>query len=167
MWKNVAWNVAEKNRTLTGMIRPAAVDEASVLTQIALDAKRYWGYPEHWINYWEADLTISPEYIRDNHVYVAELDGEIRGFYALCVSGEKAVLDHMWVTPASIGTGIGKELFLDAMERAAALEVRDVEITADPNAAGFYRRMGATQVGEIDAPVDGEPRKLPRMKITP
>jgi GNAT superfamily N-acetyltransferase len=149
------------------MIRPAAVDEASVLTQIALDAKRYWGYPEHWIKHWEADLTISPEFIRDNEVYVAELDGEIRGFYALCVSGEKAELDHMWVTPASIGTGIGKELFLDAMERAAALDIRDVEITADPNAAGFYRRMGATQVGEIDAPVDGEPRKLPRMKITP
>jgi GNAT superfamily N-acetyltransferase len=149
------------------MIRPAAVDEASVLTQIALDAKRYWGYPDHWIKHWEADLTISPDFIRDNQVYVAEHDGEIRGFYALCVSGEKAELEHMWVTPASIGTGIGKELFLDAMERAATLDVRDIGITADPNAAGFYRRMGARQVGETDAPVDGQPRKLPRMKITP
>jgi GNAT superfamily N-acetyltransferase len=149
------------------MIRPAAVDEASVLTQIALDAKRYWGYPEHWIKHWEADLTISPEFIRDNEVYVAELDGEIRGFYALCVSGEKAELDHMWVTPASIGTGIGKELFLDAMERAAALDIRDVEITADPNAAGFYEHMGASRIGETDSPIDGLPRKLPRLKITP
>ena len=149
------------------MIRPAAVDEASVLTQIALNAKRYWGYPEHWIKHWEADLTISPDFIRDNHVYVAERDGEVRGFYALIVSGEKAELDHLWVTPTSIGTGIGKELFLDAMERAAALAVRDVEINSDPNAAGFYRRMGAKQVGEIDSPIDGQPRKLPRMKITP
>jgi N-acetylglutamate synthase-like GNAT family acetyltransferase len=149
------------------MIRPASVDEASVLTTIALDAKRYWGYPEHWIKHWEEDLTISPEFISDNHVYVAEADGEIRGFYALCVSGEKAELEHMWVTPASIGTGIGKELFLDAMERAAALDVRDVQITSDPNAAGFYKRMGATQIGETDAPVDGQPRKLPRLKINP
>ena len=149
------------------MIRPAALEEANVLTQIAFDAKAYWGYPEHWIKHWEADLTISPEFISDNHVYVAEADGEIRGFYALCVSGEKAELEHMWVTPASIGTGIGKELFLDAMERAAALDVRDVQITSDPNAAGFYKRMGATQVGETDAPVDGQPRKLPRLKINP
>ena len=149
------------------MIRPASVDEAAVLTTIALDAKRYWGYPEHWIKHWESDLTISPEFISENHVYVAEADGEIRGFYALCVSGEKAELEHMWVTPASIGTGIGKELFLDAMERAAALDVRDVQITADPNAAGFYKRMGATQIGETDAPVDGQPRKLPRLKVTP
>ena len=102
------------------MIRRASPEEATTLTQIALDAKRYWGYPEHWIHHWESDLTISPDFIRDHHVYVAEEDGEVRGFYALCVAGHKAELEHMWVTPACIGTGIGKELFLDAMERAAA-----------------------------------------------
>ena len=151
------------------MIRRAAVDEASVLTTIALEAKRYWGYPEHWIKHWESDLTVSPEFIRDNHVYVAEDDGEVRGFYALCVSAgltHKAELEHMWVAPAYIGTGIGKELFLDAMERAAALDVRDVELSADPNAAGFYTRMGAKQIGDVDSPIDGEERKLPRLKIT-
>ena len=103
------------------MIRPALPEEATTLTQIALDAKRYLGYPEHWINHWESDLTITSDFIRDNHVYVAEEDDEIRGFYAFRVTGAKAELEHMWVTPARIGTGIGKELFLDAMERAAAL----------------------------------------------
>ena len=150
------------------MIRRATAAEAALLTTIALDAKRYWGYPEHWIKHWEADLTITAEFIRDNHVYVAESDGEVRGFYALCVTGaDAAELEHMWVTPACIGTGVGKELFLDAMERAAALEVRGVEISADPNAAGFYERMGAKQIGEVDAPMDGQARKLPRLKIEP
>ena len=149
------------------MIRRATVAEAELLTKIALEAKRYWGYPEHWIKHWEADLTITADFIRDNHVYVAESDGEVRGFYALCVSGDAAELEHMWVTPDCIGTGIGKELFLDAMERAGALEVRGVEISADPNAAGFYERMGAKQIGEIDASIEGQPRKLPRLKIEP
>ncbi|HKG62065.1 MAG TPA: GNAT family N-acetyltransferase [Pyrinomonadaceae bacterium] len=148
-------------------IRSASPEDGPTLTAIALDAKRYWGYPEHWIRHWESDLTISPEFIRDNHVYVDEEDGQIRGFYALCVAGDKAELEHMWVTPASIGTGIGKELFLDAMERAAKLRVNAVEICSDPNAAGFYKRMGATQIGEVDTPVDGEPRTLPRLKINP
>ena len=147
------------------MIRPASTDEASHLTTIALEAKRYWGYPEHWIKHWESDLTISPDFIRDNHVYVVEENEEIQGFYALCVAGNKAELEHMWVTPTRIGSGIGKELFLDAMERAAALNVRAVEISSDPNAAGFYKRMGATQIGETDASLDGQPRKLPRLKI--
>jgi GNAT superfamily N-acetyltransferase len=149
------------------MIRPAAETEASVLTKVALDAKRYWGYPEHWIKHWESDLTISSDFILDNHVYVAEEDGQIQGFYALIVSGDRAELDHMWVAPACIGTGIGKALFLDAMERAASLKVLAVEISADPNAAGFYRRMGATDVGETDASFDGVTRKLPRLKIEP
>ena len=151
------------------MIRRALPEEASTLTTIALEAKRYWGYPEHWIKHWESDLTISSDFVRDQHVYVAEVEGEIRGFYALCVTepARKAELEHLWVTPGCIGTGIGKELFLDAMEKAAALEVRDVEISADPNAAGFYKRMGATQIGEVDAPIDGQSRKLPRLKIEP
>lgn len=148
-------------------IRRSSPEEAATLTTIALDAKRHWGYPEHWIKHWESDLTISSDFIRDNHVYVAEEDGEIRGFYALCVANSKAELEHMWVTPALIGTGIGKELFLDAMERAAKLEVASVEITADPNAAGFYQRMGATQIGETDSVVDGHERKLPRLEIKP
>ncbi|HEX6719586.1 MAG TPA: GNAT family N-acetyltransferase [Pyrinomonadaceae bacterium] len=149
------------------MIRPATADEAAALTKIALDAKRYWGYPEHWIKHWESDLTITPDYIRNNHVYVAEENGEIQGFYALCVAGNKAELDHMWVTPTRMGTGVGKEMFIDAMERAAKLDVRAVEISSDPNAAGFYKRMGATQIGEVDAPIDGQDRKLPRLKIEP
>ncbi|HEU4710424.1 MAG TPA: GNAT family N-acetyltransferase [Pyrinomonadaceae bacterium] len=148
-------------------IRTASPDDANTLTQIALDAKRHWGYPEHWIQHWSADLTVTPEFIRDNHVYVFEREGEIRGFYALCVNGDKAELEHLWVTPALIGSGIGKELFLDAMERAATLEVREIEISADPNAAGFYERMGASQVGETDGTMDGQVRKLPRFKIEP
>src|SRR6185436_1112042 len=146
-------------------IRRAIPEEAATLTQIALDAKRYWGYPEDWIRHWESDLTIASDFIREHHVYVADDEGEIRGFYALCVGDSKAELEHMWVTPASIGTGVGKELFLDAMERAAALNVKAVELSADPNAAGFYSRMGATQIGETDSVIDGHVRKLPRMKI--
>jgi GNAT superfamily N-acetyltransferase len=147
------------------MIRKAFKENSETLTQIAHEAKRHWGYPEHWIKHWEADLTITPEFIENNQVYVAEVDGEIRGFYALCVIDDKAELEHMWVQTAYIGTGIGKDLFLDAMERAAKMNVSEVELSADPNAAGFYERMGATKIGDVDSEIDGKPRKLPRMKV--
>jgi hypothetical protein len=45
------------------------------------------------------------------------------------------------------------------------MNVSEVELSADPNAAGFYERMGATRIGELDSEVDGKPRKLPRMKV--
>jgi GNAT superfamily N-acetyltransferase len=147
------------------MIRRATKDNSDTLTQIALDAKRHWGYPEHWIKHWESDLTITSDFIANNHVYVAEFEGEIRGFYALCMIDDKAELEHMWVRPAYIGTGIGKDLFLDAMERAANMNVSNVEWSADPNAAGFYERMGAKKIGDVASEIDGQPRKLPRMKV--
>lgn len=99
------------------MIRRASADEAALLTTIALDASRYWGYPEHWIKHWETELTVSPDFIRRNQVYVAEEDGEVRGFYALR-AGE---LEHLWVRPAFTGSGIGKALLIDAIERKTGL----------------------------------------------
>src|SRR5215218_762752 len=98
----------------TVTIRRSLPDEATTLTRIAR-AKHHWGYPESWIKHWESDLTITSEFIQGNEVYVAEEDGEIRGFYALGLSG----LDHLSVAPDYLGTGIGKSLLLDAMDRAA------------------------------------------------
>ena len=147
------------------LIRRSIPEEAELLSQIAHDAKKYWGYPENWIERWSADLTIAPDFVRDNPVYVAERDQQICGFYALAINGERAELEHMWVAPPYIGTGVGKELFLDAMDRSTAMNVRRIDITADPNAAGFYERMGATRTGDIVSEIDGQPRILPRMTI--
>lgn len=148
-------------------IRQATTDDAEALTRIAHDAKKHWGYPEHWMQRWAADLTITPEFIAANHVYVGEDDDRLAGFYALTINDQKAELEHLWVAPQLIGTGVGKELFLSAMQKAAELEVKTVEISSDPNAEGFYQKMGAYRVGETTSELDGEPRVLPRLSIDP
>ncbi len=148
-------------------IRPAATEEATTLTEIAHNAKRHWGYPEHWIQHWQADLTISSDFISNNDVYVAEREGEIIGFYALVVRDRNAELEHMWVAPKHIGTGVGKELFIHAMQIAAGENVSEVEISADPNAEGFYQRMGARRIGEVSSEIDGQTRRLPRLAVDP
>jgi N-acetylglutamate synthase-like GNAT family acetyltransferase len=148
-------------------IRKARAEESDTLTQIAQDAKRHWGYPEHWLERWQKELTITEDFIRQNAVYVAEKEGTIVGFYALIARGETADLDHMWVKPSEIGSGIGKTLFLHAMELAAAQRLSQVDILSDPNAEGFYRKMGASRVGESVADLDGQPRIVPHLKIDP
>ena len=148
-------------------IRPATTNDVATLTQIAHDAKRYWGYPEHWIKHWESELTISNDFVNENDVYVMAGDDEVRGFYALVVRNDKAELEHLWVAPKHIGTGVGKELFLHAMRRAAGRNVSDVEISADPNAEGFYKKMGAHRIGDVQADMDDKPRTIPRMSVNP
>ena len=148
-------------------IRPATTNDVATLTQIAHDAKRYWGYPEHWIKHWESELTISSDFVNENDVYVMAGDDEVRGFYALVVRNDKAELEHLWVAPKHIGSGVGKELFVHAMQRAASRNVSEVEISADPNAEGFYKKMGAHRIGDVQADMDDKPRTIPRMSVKP
>ena len=157
--------VTTQQMTLT--IRPAQITEADLLTRIAQEAKRYWGYPEHWLKVWQDALTIRPEFIDQHPVFVAENEGNVVGFYALVLGNDKGELEHLWVAPTHIGTGVGKELFLHAMQTAAKRSLGEVEIVSDPNAEGFYQKMGAHRIDEDISEIDGQKRTLPRLTIDP
>lgn len=146
-------------------IRRAKPDEAGQLTEIAHAAKRHWGYPENWIQHWKDDLTITPEFISKQEVYVALAEEEIVGCCALVYDDSPAELEHMWIKPAYIGTGVGRALFLYLTERAVQLGLPALEISSDPNAEGFYQRMGAKRTGEVRSEIEGKPRVLPRMTV--
>jgi N-acetylglutamate synthase-like GNAT family acetyltransferase len=146
-------------------IRPAKPDDADTLTAIAHAAKRHWGYPEKWIAHWKPELTITEEFINSNEVFVAVNDGKIIGCCALVLSESLSELEHMWILPEFIGTGLGRKLFMHARDRAASLNLGELELSADPNAEGFYQHMGAVRIGEVRSEIDGQPRVLPRMKV--
>ncbi len=147
-------------------IHRAKPDEAAALTELAHAAKRHWRYPETWIEKWTADLTITPEFLKNNEVFVAIVEGEIAGCCALVMTNLLAEIEHMWIKPERMGGGVGRALFEHARQRAEQRGARGLELSADPNAAGFYERMGAKYIGEIPAGMDGdEHRVLPRMRI--
>ena len=54
----------------------------------------------------------------------------------------------LWVEPSAIGTGLGRTLWVHLLGQARALGHRALLIESDPNAEGFYLRMGARRVGE-------------------
>jgi predicted N-acetyltransferase YhbS len=60
-----------------------------------------------------------------------------------------------------MGRGIGRALFEHAVEESRRLGHRSLRIEADPNAEGFYARMGARRVGETIAEIEGQRRELP------
>src|SRR5882672_632758 len=146
-------------------IRRAEPAEAQLLTEIAHAAKRHWGYPENWIERWKADLTITPEFISDNEVYVAVAGKEIVGCCALVCVDSLAELEHMWIKPDHIGTGVGRALFLHLKDRAVHLGLPALEISSDPHAEGFYQHMRAKRIGDVRSEIDGKPRVLPRMTV--
>lgn len=136
-----------------------------MLSLIAYAAKRHWGYPKRWMERWREGLTITPEFVEENEVYAALVEGEPVGFYALVGQGCRMELEHLWVLPERMGTGVGRALLEHAAGRAADLGAETLGIEADPNAEGFYRRMGARRVGETTYELDGRKRILPLLAL--
>jgi GNAT superfamily N-acetyltransferase len=139
----------------------AIPEQAPTLTQIALAAKRHWGYADRWIEVWRDELTVLPEFIANHETYAATAEGRTVGFYALSGTADQLRLEHLWVLPEVMGQGIGRSLFAHARARAKALGYRALEIEADPNAEGFYRQMGAYRAGARVTELDGQCRELP------
>ena len=146
-------------------IRRVIPIEADVLTQIAISAKRYWNYPEKWMEIWIPQLTFSPEYFEANESWAAEMDDVPIAFYTWQDRNGIAWIENLWVSAEYIGTGVGKQLFLHALELARHRGYKIMQLESDPNARGFYEKMGMRKIGEHQAEVDGQPRMIPVMEI--
>lgn len=143
----------------------AQPEHATALTNIAFAAKRHWDYPEHWIELWAPQLTITPDYIGENETWLAAINDEPAAFYALKQEGDVWWLDHLWVRPEAMGQRLGAFLFRHALMRCRLRHISILRIESDPNAQGFYEKMGARKVGESRGEVEGQPRVLPVMEI--
>lgn len=140
----------------------AKPEDAATLTRIAFAAKRHWNYPVEWIADWAASLTIQPEFIASHETWVAWRDGQSVGFHALRRGpADRMFLEHLWVLPEAMGRGVGRILFEHAATQASAAKFTFLEIESDPNAAGFYERMGARRTGTVVTEAGGRRRELP------
>jgi GNAT superfamily N-acetyltransferase len=139
----------------------AKAEDAATLTEIAFSAKRHWGYPEQWIENWRHVLTIQPELIARHETHTAFVEGEPIGFYSLVCELGRMRLEHLWVLPEAMRRGVGRALFFHAVERVRALGFETLEIESDPNAAGFYQRVGAQRARTTVTDLEERYRELP------
>jgi len=95
---------------------------------------------------------------------VAEHNGKPIGVAQVKVVDGKADLLKLFVEPSALRSGTGEALLVWATDVAKKLGARQLTIDADPDAAPFYRRMGAYDVGEApSASVPG--RMLPKLAM--
>lgn len=135
-------------------IRTANVNEASRLTQLAIDSKRYWGYPESWIQAWQDQLTVTPEMIGQWLCYVAELDNDIKGFWCReAIESEQPSRGLLFVKPGAIRTGCGRQLWHTMRPALLQAGVRYFVMEGDPNAKQFYLKLGAEHIDDKASPI--------------
>ena len=155
-------------------IRPATINDSKKLTEISFESKRYWRYSEAYIRVWEKELTVTPTYIENNDVWVFEQDGEPVAYYSVikldadakfsgCRLRKGYWLDHMFVIPGCIGSGIGSRLYCHMCDWCRKQSISEIHLLSDPNARGFYEKMGACYCGEFPSTISG--RTTPMMVI--
>lgn len=149
-----------KQRWLHMHIRRAQINEHEALSRIALEAKAHWGYGAEDLARWEADLTVSSVSVAQLPTFVAELDGDLAGFFQLRFTPEIPELEHFWVLPSHMGKGVGRAMLERAMREVTARGQVKLQIDADPNAERFYLACGAERIGEKPAPAVGQPRRV-------
>jgi GNAT superfamily N-acetyltransferase len=145
-------------------IRRARRDEASELTTLAFRSKAFWGYDEAFLRACRPALTIGEHLVDSGRVFVAEVAGAIAGFASLTGEPPRLDLAHLFVEPDSIAGGVGRRLFEYIVAEARRLGAVELVVESDPNAAGFYRKMGAEQIGTAPSIVDPE-RQLPLLRL--
>jgi len=129
------------------------------MREIARASKGYWGYDEDRVRRWAASL----EFPADRDHWVADIGGTTVAYASLLAPVDgSCVLDDLWVDPPFIGGGIGTFLFERALDRARELGAAALELEAEPDAVGFYERMGAHIVGHAESSWG---RQLPVMRI--
>ena len=111
-----------------------------------------------------AILSFAPRDLELTHVAIAEERGGIFGVAQVNVRARDAELLKLFVEPTALRRGVGRTLFSWATDVAGKMNARRMIIEADPEAAGFYREMGARDAGE--APSGSLPgRMLPRLSF--
>ena len=145
------------------VIRPALPSEAAMLSDIAMEAKRYWDYPPEVMESWHSTLTLQAMEIDLSPPFVAEEDSQVVGFYQLISDGDSVELEHMWVKPQYMNKGIGKQMMAHAISAAKARGAKRMSIDADPNATAFYLSCGAYRVSETRAPITGQPQRVRKL----
>jgi GNAT superfamily N-acetyltransferase len=136
-------------------IRRARADEARALTELSLRSKAVWGYEASFLARCRAAMTLMPQKLRAHPFYVAtDGDGKPLGFYGVEPETDGLGLDMFFVEPDAIGQGVGRALWDHAVAIARALGHRELVVVSDPNASGFYLKMGCRTAGAVPSEID-------------
>ncbi|MEZ9233868.1 GNAT family N-acetyltransferase [Vibrio amylolyticus] len=139
--------------------------ELEELNHLIVAAKKSWGYSQEQIDMWLPSLIATETTLCDRDYRLARNDdGQPVFVYSLAaLSSGIYELEDCWVAPEFKGHGYGRKMFEHMVQNLESKQAHKLEIVSDPNAEGFYRRMGAVKVGETLSSSSG--RYLPKLEL--
>jgi len=146
------------------MIVRATLEDAEVLTEIAVKSKAYWGYENDQVESWREDLTVTPKMFDESNIYKYIVDNQIGGFYILERANIRtSFLNFLFISPDYIKQGIGHQLLQHAIAYCKDGGSAILNVLSDPNAASFYAKYGFEVIDQRESSIPG--RFLPEMEL--
>jgi GNAT superfamily N-acetyltransferase len=129
-------------------IRTPTVDELPRLSDLCFRSKAVWGYDQAFMEACRSELSFHPQDLQLTCVAVAEDGGRLVCVVQVTVAGDEADLLRLFVEPEELRRGTGRALFAWAADVSRKVGAHRMTIDADPDAAPFYRIMGAREAGQ-------------------
>jgi GNAT superfamily N-acetyltransferase len=129
---------------VSGFVRDADVSDRRALEELQWRASLVWEADREVLLAHPDAIELPLDQIRDGRVRVAvNSTGRRLGFSVLLeVRGGACELDGLFVEPGLWRQGIGRLLVSDCVARAVCEGASVIEVTANPDALGFYSRVG-------------------------
>ena len=129
------------------LIRAPDVTELPALSELCMRSKAVWGYDADFMAACLKELTFVPGDLVSSRIAVAAQGESVLGVAQVKMMGRDADLQKLFVEPSALRGGVGKALFDWAIEAAHEMGASRMIIEADPDAAPFYRSLGARDIG--------------------
>jgi GNAT superfamily N-acetyltransferase len=134
------------------VIRDATPDEARALEDLQRRSSLVWEeYRAQLLAHPDA-ISLPVSVIRDGAVRVACGADRVLGFSVTVPSGDgdgPDELDGLFVEPDAMRGGVGRALIADVVARSGRRGVSAIEVTANPRALDFYRKVGFRDRGPV------------------
>jgi predicted N-acetyltransferase YhbS len=141
------------------VIRSARPSEREALEDLQRRSSLHWPMYREQLAGQPDVIELPGEQISAGLVRVAEQSGLVVGFAVLLErSADACELDGLFVEPDRMGTGVGRRLVEDAKRIARERGATRIDVSANPQAVGFYERVGFVSVGEAQTQFGPAPR---------
>jgi GNAT superfamily N-acetyltransferase len=134
------------------VIRDATPDETGALEDLQRRSSLVWEeYRDQLLAHPDA-ISLPVSAIRDGAVRVACGNDRVLGFSVMVpsVDGDGPdELDGLFVEPDAMRAGVGRALIADVVARGERRGVAAIEVTANPRALDFYRKVGFRDQGPV------------------
>ena len=132
---------------MPAVISPLTEAELEAASALCLRSKAHWGYDAEFMLACRDELTLRNGDVAEDLAVAIREGCTLLGVAQISEQHSRWELEKLFVDPTAMGRGLGTRLFDWAICKVAESGGELLAIAADPDAAAFYRKLGAVDVG--------------------